>query len=65
MIHKYRMRSILNGMKISGDKAFEYIKSELEDKPYQVTLTTSGTDYHIEAIGRMVRLLKEKSVLYV
>ena len=40
MIHGYRSQGFFNVISIGADKASKLIKSELEDKPYQVVLTT-------------------------
>ena len=45
---------------IGADKAFYCIKSELQDVPYQVELTTCDADRHVEVIEGMIRFLKER-----
>ena len=45
---------------IGADKAFDCIKSELQDGPYQVSLTTCDSNRHVEVIERMIRFLKEQ-----
>ena len=60
MILEYRVRCMFKVINISADKVFESIRSELEDKPYQVILTTCDTKNHIEVIERMIKFVKER-----
>ena len=50
IIQTYKSRSVFKVVTIEADGAFECIKHELQDKPYNITLST-GTS----------RLLKDKS----
>ena len=45
---------------IGADKAFDVIKSELEDGMYKVILPTCDTDRHVEVIERMTTFVKER-----
>ena len=60
MIREYRSRSVFNIVTIGVDKAFNAIKSELEDAPYNVSLTTCDADRHVEVVKRMIRFVKER-----
>ena len=60
MIQEYRVRGVFQVATIGADKAFDCIKSELQDVPYQVALTTCDANRHVEVIERMIRFLKER-----
>ena len=60
MIRNYRTQGVFNIISIGTDKAFKLIKSELEDKPYRVVLTTCDTDQHVKITERMIRFVKER-----
>ena len=60
MIREYRSRSVFNVVTIGADKAFDAVKSELEDAPYNVSLTTCDADRHVEVVERMIRFVKER-----
>lgn len=60
MILKYRARGVFNVIFVGANKAFEFFKSELKDKPYQFTLTTCDTDWHVEVIEKMIRYVEER-----
>ena len=60
MIREYRFQSVFNVVTIGADKAFDAIKSELEDAPYNVSLTTCDADRHVEVVERMIRFVKKK-----
>ena len=60
MICEYRARRVFNVTSIGTDKAFNSIKSELKDKPNQVTLTTYDANRHVERTERMIQFSKER-----
>ena len=60
MIREYRSRGVFEVITIGGDNAFEPIKSELEDEPYNVTLDTCDANRHVEVVERMIRFTKER-----
>ena len=60
MIREYRSRSVFNVVTIGADKAFDAVKSELEDAPYNVSLTTCDADRHVEVVERTIRFVKER-----
>ena len=60
MIREYRARGVFEVISISADKEFDSIKSILEDKPYQIALTTCNADQHVETIEGMIRFVKER-----
>ena len=60
MIHEFRARMFFNVISIGTDKAFESIKSELEDKLYQIALTTCDANRYVKVIERMIRFEKKR-----
>jgi hypothetical protein len=60
MIQTYKSRSVFTVVSIEADGAFESIKHELQDKPYNVALTTCDADRHVETVERQIRFLKER-----
>jgi hypothetical protein len=60
MIQTYKSRSMFTVVSIEADGAFESIKHELQDKPYNVALTTYDADRHVETVERQIRFLKER-----
>jgi hypothetical protein len=46
MIQSYRSKGIFTVVTIEADGAFDCIKHDLQDKPYQVVLTTCDADRH-------------------
>lgn len=60
MICEYRGRSVFNVITIGVDKTFESIKSELENKPYQVSLTTYNANRYVQVIKRMIKFVNER-----
>ena len=60
MIHDYRAREMLKVISVGDYKAFESIKSELKDKPYQVKLTMCDADWHVEVVERMIKFAKSR-----
>jgi hypothetical protein len=60
MIQTYKSRSVFTVVNIEADGAFESIKHELQDEPYNVTLTTCDADRHVETVERQIRFLKER-----
>ena len=44
MISEYRARGVFDIISIGANKAFNSIKSILEDKPYQIALTTCNVN---------------------
>jgi hypothetical protein len=60
MIQTYKSRSVFTVVTIEADGAFESIKHELQDEPYNVTLTTCDADRHVETVERQIRFLKER-----
>jgi hypothetical protein len=51
---------VFSVVSIEADGAFKSIKHDLQDKPYQVELTTCDADRHVETIERQIRFLKER-----
>jgi hypothetical protein len=45
---------------IKADGAFESIKHELQDKPYNAVLTTCDADRQVKTVKRQIRFLKER-----
>jgi hypothetical protein len=60
MIQTYKSRGIFAVVTIEADGAFESIKHELQDEPYQITLSTCDADRHVETVERQIRFLKER-----
>jgi hypothetical protein len=60
MIRMYRIRHPLRVVQIEADGAFESIRQELQDEPYQVALITCDADRHVETIERQIRFVKER-----
>ena len=60
MIREYRAQEVFDFIGIGANEAFKSIKSELEDKPYQVALTTCDANRYVEVIERMIRFVKER-----
>ena len=60
MIREYRSRGVFEVITIGGDNAFDPIKSELEDEPYNVTLDTCDANRHVEVVERMISFTKER-----
>jgi hypothetical protein len=60
MMQTYKSRSVFSVVSIEADGAFKSIKHDLQDKPYQVELTTCDADRHVEVIERQIRFLKER-----
>jgi hypothetical protein len=60
MIQTYKSRSVFTVVSIKADGAFESIKHELQDKPYNIALTTCDADRHVETVERQIRFLKER-----
>ena len=54
MLCTYRVRGKFTVITIGTDKAFDSIKSELHDNPYQVTLTICNAYQHVEVKERMI-----------
>jgi hypothetical protein len=60
MIQTYKSRSVFNVITIEADGAFESIKHELQDEPYNIALSTCDADRHVETVERQIRFLKER-----
>ncbi|OEU08351.1 hypothetical protein FRACYDRAFT_250146 [Fragilariopsis cylindrus CCMP1102] len=56
----YKSRSVFKVVTIEADGAFECIKHELQDKPYNITLSTCDAGRHVETVERQIRFLKER-----
>jgi hypothetical protein len=54
MIQTYKSRGVFSVVSIEADGAFKSIKHDLQDKPYQVELTTCDADRHVETIERQI-----------
>jgi hypothetical protein len=52
----------LRVLTIEADGAFEAIRQELQDEPYQVALSTCDADRNVETIERQIQLVKERTV---
>lgn len=63
MIREYRARGMFEVVTIGAIKAFYCIKSELQDVPHQVALTTCDADRHVEVIESMIRFLKKQIIV--
>ena len=60
MLREYRARGVFEVISIGGDNAFDAIKSELKNEPYNVTLDTCDANRHVEVVERMIRFTKER-----
>ena len=60
MMQTYKSRSVFTVATIEADGAFESIKHELQDDPYNVILSTCDADRHVETVERQIRFLKER-----
>ena len=60
IIQSYKSRSVFKVVTMEADGAFECIKHELQDKPYNITLSTCDADRHVETVERQIRFLKER-----
>ena len=60
MLREYRLRRVFEVISIGGDNAFDAIKSELKDEPYNVTLDTCDANRHVEVVERMICFTKER-----
>jgi hypothetical protein len=60
MMQTCKSRGIFTVVSIEADGAFKCIKHDLQDKPYQVELTTCDADRHVETVERQIRFLKER-----
>jgi hypothetical protein len=60
MLRMYRSRHLIRVVSIEADGAFELVQQELQDNPYQVSLTTCNADRHVETIERHIRFVKER-----
>jgi hypothetical protein len=60
MLQMYRSRHPLRVLTIEADGAFEAIRQELQDQPYQVALSTCDAGQHVETIERQIRFVKER-----
>jgi hypothetical protein len=60
MMQTYKSRGVFTVVSIEADGAFKSIKHDLQDKPYQVELTTCDADRHVETVERQIRFLKER-----
>jgi hypothetical protein len=60
IMQAYRSKGIFTVVTIEADGAFDCIKHDLQDKPYQVVLTTCDADRHVETVERQIRFLKER-----
>ncbi|OEU05712.1 hypothetical protein FRACYDRAFT_258571 [Fragilariopsis cylindrus CCMP1102] len=60
IVQTYKSRSVFKVVTIEADGAFECIKHELQDKPYNITLSTCDADRHVETVERQIRFLKER-----
>jgi hypothetical protein len=60
MLRMYRSRHPIRVVSIEADGAFESVRQELQDEPYQVSLTTCDADRHVETIERQIRFVKER-----
>jgi hypothetical protein len=61
MIQTYKSRSVFTVVSIEADGAFESIKHELQDKPYNVALTTCDADRHVEMVESSIPQGKNQS----
>ena len=59
MIQEYRAQGVVNVVGVGTDKAFESIKSEFENKPYQIALTTCDANRHVEVIKIIIGFVRE------
>ena len=60
MLIMYRSRQPLQVTTMEADGAFEAIRQDLQDKPYEIALTTCDADRHVEIIERQIRFVKER-----
>ena len=60
VIREYQSQGIFDVISIGADKAFDSIKSILEDKLYQVALTTCDDNQYVEIIERTIGSVKER-----
>jgi hypothetical protein len=60
MAQTYKSRSVFTVVTIEADGAFESIKHELQDEPYNMILSTCDADRHVETVERQIRFLKER-----
>jgi hypothetical protein len=60
MMKEYRSRNIFKVITIEADGAFDSIRHELQDEPYQVALSICDADRHVEIVERQIRFLKER-----
>jgi hypothetical protein len=60
MTQAYKSRSVFTVVTIEADGAFESIKHELQDEPYNIALSTCDADRHVETVERQIRFLKER-----
>jgi hypothetical protein len=60
MIQAYRCKGIFSVVTMEADGAFDCVKHDLQDKPYQISLTTCDADRHVETVERQIRFLKER-----
>jgi hypothetical protein len=60
MMKTYRSRNIFRVVTIEADGAFDSIRHELQDEPYQVALSICDADRHVEIVERQIRFLKER-----
>jgi hypothetical protein len=60
MLRIYQSCHLLRVLAIEADGAFEAIRQELQDEPYQVALSTCDADRHVETIERQTRFIKER-----
>ena len=60
MICEYRAQGIFNVISIDVDKAFDSIKSKLENEQYKNTLLMCGINQHIEVIERIIQFVNER-----
>jgi hypothetical protein len=63
MLRMYRSRHPLRVVNIEADGAFEAIRQELQDNPYQVGLKTYDADRHVESIERQIRFVNRIPVI--
>jgi hypothetical protein len=60
MVQSYKSKGVFDVVTIEADGAFESIKHVLQDKPYQIMLSTCDADRHFETVERQIRFLKER-----
>ena len=60
IIKEYRTQGIFNVISIGTNKVLELIKTEPEDKSYQVVLTTCDANRYVKVIEIMVKFVKER-----